>query len=390
MQNFIFNKVITSSIPIFSLTILITLSDFAFAAEPNSKTESINYGIFMIVKGTVNFTNPKMEPQKAKVGTKVFEGATITTEKDSRAKIVMSDRNVLNISPETKMMIQKYDTSPDKKNVSLSLEDGKIRVNVEQKYDGQKEKFLLKTPTVVAGVRGTQFLASYNQAAKTSQIVTFKGSVTMTSLNSTGKAISTVVVEKGQSSTASANQPPEPPKTLPKDEIKELDKSSTTQMSDSKKSNSSTNPNTEKNSDSEKEKAKNDEVKNDEAKNSDSKNPDQQKDDQKKENNDKTKQEDAKKEELKKEDGKKTESQNSDSKKNEITDKKNTNKSDFDSDIAKDIKVPTQGQGTEVKPAPLQPPPVIKTLPNVNIPKDLIKDVIQNQNSKTKVNIKIK
>lgn len=183
------------------------------------------YGLFMIVKGDVSFQNPNQPAQKAKVGAKVFEGATIKSEKDSRAKIVMADRNVFNISPETKLTIQKYDATPGKKAVSLTLDEGKVRVNVEQKYDGNKEKFLLKTPTVVAGVRGTQFLGSYASASKTSQMVAFQGSVAMTSFNSAGQPLGSVRVEKGQSSTALFNQPPQPPIFVPKQELRALDKS---------------------------------------------------------------------------------------------------------------------------------------------------------------------
>lgn len=191
------------------------------------------YGLFMIVKGDVSFQNPNQPAQKAKVGAKVFEGATIKSEKDSRAKIVMADRNVFNISPETKLTIQKYDATPGKKAVSLTLDEGKVRVNVEQKYDGNKEKFLLKTPTVVAGVRGTQFLGSYASATKVSQMTAFQGTVTMTSFNAAGQPLGTVRVEKGQTSSASFNQAPEAPKFVPKQELKNLEKSTASTGSES-------------------------------------------------------------------------------------------------------------------------------------------------------------
>lgn len=190
------------------------------------------YGLFMIVKGDVTFQNPNSPAEKAKVGAKVFEGATIKSEKDSRAKIVMADRNVFNLSPESKLTIQKYDATAGKKNVSVNLDEGKVRVNVEQKYDGAKEKFLLKTPTVVAGVRGTQFLGSYSSASKTSQVTAFQGNVAMTSFNSAGQPLGTVRVGKGQTSTAGANQAPSAPQFVPKQELKNLEKSTAAAGSD--------------------------------------------------------------------------------------------------------------------------------------------------------------
>lgn len=195
----------------------------AFSIPHFSQAQQM-YGLFMIVKGDVSFQNPNTPAQKAKVGAKVFEGAVIKSEKDSRAKIVMADRNVFNISPESKMTIQKYDATPGKKTVSLTLEEGKVRVNVEQKYDGNKEKFLLKTPTVVAGVRGTQFLGSYASATKTSQMTSFQGTVAMTSFNAAGQPLGSVRVEKGQASTANFNQAPQAPIFVPKQELRALDK----------------------------------------------------------------------------------------------------------------------------------------------------------------------
>lgn len=214
----------------------ISILSLALFLPQLSHAQQQMYGLFMIVKGDVTYQNPNAKPEKAKVGAKVFEGATIKSEKESRAKIVMADRNVFNISPESKLTIQKYDATPGKKTVSLVLEEGKVRVNVEQKYDGNKEKFLLKTPTVVAGVRGTQFLGSYASATKSSQITTFQGTVAMTSFNSSGQPLGTVKVEKGQSSTANLNQAPEAPKFVPKQELKDLEKSTASTGAESKSS----------------------------------------------------------------------------------------------------------------------------------------------------------
>jgi hypothetical protein len=319
----------------------------AQAAEPM-------YGLFMIVKGDVSFQAANGAFEKAKVGVKVYEGATIKTEKDSRAKIVMSDRNVLNISPDSKMVIQKYENSATKKEVTLSLEEGKVRVNVEQKYDGNKEKFNLKTPTVVAGVRGTQFLAAYDSVSKTSQIVTFKGSVSMTSFNSAGQAISSVTVEKGQSSTAAAGQAPEAPKAVPKEEMKALDKSSSASASDSKSEKGSAKAEKGDSAKSEKADAKNEK--------SDAKN----------------------------EKGEQPKSEKGESTKNDKTEKKEASKvansKDLDTSIAGDIKVDvgnsTGGQKQLILPPPPPPP---QTPPKVP---DVVRDIIQT-NPKTKVNIKI-
>ncbi|WP_374076710.1 FecR domain-containing protein [Bdellovibrio bacteriovorus] len=184
------------------------------------------YGVFMVTKGSVKIQSAKTGTSDAKVGVKVYEGDTIITAADSRAKIVMSDRNVINVNPESKLQIAKYenDAASGKKNVELNLLEGKVRNNVEQTYDGEKSKFLIKTPTAVAGVRGTQFLAGYNPSTQMTSIVTFKGAVTVASVGPKGQIIgSAVLVKKGEMTTASPNSPPEPPKAMPKEEVKKMD-----------------------------------------------------------------------------------------------------------------------------------------------------------------------
>ncbi len=187
------------------------------------------HGLFMVVKGDVKLVSGTKAPFPAKVGTKVLVGDVVTTGADSRAKIVMVDRNVINVSPDSKMQIAKYssDATTGTKTVEIKLDEGKIRNNVEQSYDGEKSKFILKTPTAVAGVRGTQFVTSFSSKTQKTEVVTMKGQVTFASMLN-GKIVGKpVVVNKGETTASSPGAPPEKPKTLPKNELKEIDKDST-------------------------------------------------------------------------------------------------------------------------------------------------------------------
>lgn len=183
------------------------------------------YGVFMVVKGGVQI-HTDGKTAAAKVGAKVYEGDKVVTAADSRAKIVMSDRNVLNLSPDTTIEITQYqnDAATGKKNVEIKLSGGKIRSNVEQTYDGEKSKFQIKTPTAVAGVRGTQFQAGFDVKTQMTSIVTFKGAVSLAAVNAQGKMVGNpVMVKKGEMTTAAPNAAPEPPKALPKEEMKQID-----------------------------------------------------------------------------------------------------------------------------------------------------------------------
>lgn len=186
-----------------------------------------NQGVFMIVKGDIEVHTKAGSKQKAKVGMKVNEGDTVSASKDSRAKIVMVDKNVLQISPESKVVIEKYkfDEAKDEKNVSLNVIYGKVRSTVNQKYDGDKNQFNVKTPSAVAGVRGTDFLVGYSNVTNSAKVVCFHGQVMVGSGIGVGGAINNpVAVNPGQFTVANKGAPPAPPIELPKTELASMHK----------------------------------------------------------------------------------------------------------------------------------------------------------------------
>lgn len=201
------------------------------------------YGTLMVVKGEVKVTSSKNKSAGlAKVGLKVFEGDEILSGADGRAKVVMSDRNVLNISPNSKIKISKYENDGQAKNVEIQVDYGKVRASVNQKYDGEKNKFNVKTPTAVAGVRGTDFLTSYDLKTKAASFVTFEGSVAVGNLGAGGAIMNPVYVNPGQQTEAKAGSPPEPPKAVPPETMKQMNESS---KAESKESAGPSSPSTE-------------------------------------------------------------------------------------------------------------------------------------------------
>lgn len=182
-------------------------------------------GLFMVVKGDVKMAVGDGQPLAVKVGTKINVGDTVVTGEDSRAKIVMSDRNVINISPNTKLVIEEYTNDGRTKNVKLSLLSGKIRNNVEQKYDAKTNKFEVRTPTAVAGVRGTQFITSYDIKSKQTEVITLFGQVELRTINAGLVSKLSVNIAKGEVSRAEAAAAvPKPPEKVPKNTLKEIDR----------------------------------------------------------------------------------------------------------------------------------------------------------------------
>lgn len=181
-------------------------------------------GTFMVVKGSIKIESGGASSD-AKVSSKVRVGDTIISGVDSRAKIVMTDRNILNISPNTKMKIEKYSNTPNDKNVNLNLIEGKVRSKVEEKYDNKNSKFEVRTATAVAGVRGTDFVTSYSSSTKVTEVITLKGKVSFQTISATGTAPTTppVVISKGEKSEAKEDGVPAPPVKVPEKEMKQID-----------------------------------------------------------------------------------------------------------------------------------------------------------------------
>lgn len=269
-------------------------------------------GVFMVVKGDIKVVSKDGSQSGAKVGKKVSQGDTIVSGPDSRAKVVMTDKNVLNISPDSKIMIEKYENDgKDNKNVELNVLYGKVRASVEQKYDGEKSKFNVKTPSAVAGVRGTDFITGYSSQTKQTSITTFAGSVAVGQPGPGGTILNPVFVQKGQTTNASPSGV-EPPKPVPAEDLKQMNQESSAETAGSQSTNEQATASSEEKQDEKKDEKK-EEVKEESAKNSDEPKKEEGKkeeakaDEPKKEDTKEAKKEDVKKDEPKKEEAKKDE-----------------------------------------------------------------------------------
>lgn len=205
--------------------IYLGLSVLLFSGAVNAQTV---HGVFRVVKGDVQVFSKSGSSAKAKIGQKVFPSDRIKAGVDSRAKIVMVDKNELNISPDSEIVIENYQYKPEenKKNVLINVLYGKVRAKVEQKYDEGENKFQVKTPTAVAGVRGTDFITGYNKKERTTQIVTFHGKVAFGLPGPNGSIANAVMVGVGQTSTMNGKVPPPPPVEIPKSDLQQMDNSS--------------------------------------------------------------------------------------------------------------------------------------------------------------------
>jgi hypothetical protein len=188
------------------------------------------FGTFMVVKGSITLISPKNVKSSAKVGSRIFVGWSVVAGPDSRAKILMSDRNIISINPNTQIQFSNYTNNESEKKVRIDLGYGKIRADVEQKYtDTENSKFEIRTATAVAGVRGTQYIVQYDKTSQNTKVITVKGVVYLAGINKINDDASIgekVVISKGYKAEAQSGQRIEEPIKLSTDEFLQEDKQS--------------------------------------------------------------------------------------------------------------------------------------------------------------------
>lgn len=203
------------------LRLLVLVTTLCFSLQ----TFAAECGLFRVVKGDVSYQQKNKDKfRQARVNKKVCAGDTVKTGADARAKIEMADGNEINLSPESQLLIEQYERNAanNEKKVLLNVLYGKIRSNVKEKYqDDDKSHYRVKTKSAVAGVRGTEFLTSFNAKTNQTRVVTFEGEVAVGRFQK-GKFIAQVRVTKGQFTSNTMGSNPHSPRSVPPQEFAQM------------------------------------------------------------------------------------------------------------------------------------------------------------------------
>ncbi|MCB0413283.1 MAG: FecR domain-containing protein [Bdellovibrionales bacterium] len=136
--------------------------------------------------------------QAVKLGMKVYESDTILTGPQGKVRVVFSDKNEINLSPDTELKLSEYKVNPkkEKRRALFDLIKGKVRSKVHQKYEGKDvSRYQIKTKSAVAGVRGTDFVVTFSEGDKeVTKVQTLKGEVNLKDSHSEDN----VNIRKGQ------------------------------------------------------------------------------------------------------------------------------------------------------------------------------------------------
>jgi len=153
-------------------------------------------------------------------GQAVQLGDHVRTAAASRVKLLFRDDSVLALGERSEIVIdeQVAGAAPTS---SFSLLLGKVRAIVTDRYSAKGAEFEVKSPTAIAGVRGTSFVAGYDQTRDETQVVGLERVTAVRSpLDAAGA--NQVLVGPGQSTTIGRGKMPTLPVKLPETTIRSL------------------------------------------------------------------------------------------------------------------------------------------------------------------------
>ena len=138
--------------------VLALAAGLASAQTPGAATDG-RAGTFKQVQGEVRLGRDDSRAL-AKPGEAVRHGERIRTGKDSAASIVLKDGTVMTLGPDTTADLRQFqfDSTTQEGNLLVDLLQGSVRMVTGLLAKVNPERFKVKTPTAVVGVRGTDFI----------------------------------------------------------------------------------------------------------------------------------------------------------------------------------------------------------------------------------------
>jgi hypothetical protein len=104
-------------------------------------------------------------------GESLYEGDQVRTLADSKAKLTFRDESIFTLASASTLTVTAQDAAATAPKSSFSLLVGTVRAVVTEKYSAPGAKFEMDTPTAVAAVHGTGFIATYDPALDESVFV---------------------------------------------------------------------------------------------------------------------------------------------------------------------------------------------------------------------------
>jgi len=137
-----------------------------------------NIGTIAAMKGDVSI-NRDAKDITAKMGSKIQNKDTLTTQKNAKVQVIMIDETVITIGSNSKYSFEEYGDD----HAQMKIERGFFRAITGKIGKIAPEKFKIKTKSATIGIRGTHFSAMV--ADKTEVIKCIRGKITVTTAKKT-------------------------------------------------------------------------------------------------------------------------------------------------------------------------------------------------------------
>ena len=114
------------------------------------------------------------------VGMELEENDWVRTGDSTKVKIILFDGSIISMGPKVKLAMQKFKVNKQEKKSEtlIKLLSGSVRFWVGKIF--KNRNFHVRTPTAVAGVRGTHFVIQTSLENETTSITTISGTVAVT------------------------------------------------------------------------------------------------------------------------------------------------------------------------------------------------------------------
>ena len=157
-----------------SLITIVLIYSFALYGA-NSKVFPI--GKVTMLRGKVSVLQPhSLKALALKKGDFLYEDSSVLSQKRSFAKIRLINDAFITVGPDSKVVVNLVKKSGA---TVLGLLKGALRASVAKK---KSKHFFVKTRTAAMGVRGTDFLTTFNYKSKKTSLLTYEGSVAIKKL----------------------------------------------------------------------------------------------------------------------------------------------------------------------------------------------------------------
>ena len=154
---------------------------------------------------------------RAVPGTVIYEGDRLQTGSGDRAKIVLSQHSVVDLAPDTEIVLRRQaaDLATGRIDSLIEVVRGKIRARLEIAARGDTSLYQVETPTAVV-VRGSDYIVIYDAERGQTQVVTVRDTAEVIGrLAVAGGAVS---VGQQQTTTVRKGRFPVAPEAVPLDQ----------------------------------------------------------------------------------------------------------------------------------------------------------------------------